>query len=64
MSVYKYAETIECFKKWLTFTKICVESVQIRSYFWSVFFCIWSEHGDLHSESPYSVRIQETMDQK
>ena len=25
----------------------CVESVQIRSYFWSVFSCIWTEYGDL-----------------
>ena len=32
----------------------CVKSVQIRSYFWSVF----------SSESPYSVRIQQNTDQK
>ena len=25
----------------------CVESVQIRSYFWSVFSCIWTEYWDL-----------------
>ena len=24
-----------------------VKSVQIRSYFWSVFSCIWTEYGDL-----------------
>ena len=25
----------------------CVKSVQIRSFFWSVFSCIWTEYGDL-----------------
>ena len=24
----------------------CVKSVQIRSFFWSVFSCIWTEYGD------------------
>ena len=28
----------------------CVTSVQIRSYFWSIFSCIWTEYGDLHSK--------------
>ena len=23
----------------------CVKSVQIRSFFWSVFSCIWTEYG-------------------
>ena len=41
-----------------------VKSIQIRSYFWSVFSCIRSEYGDLRSKSPYSVRIQEYTDQK
>ena len=39
-----------------------MKSVQIRSYFWYVFSCIWSEYRDLWSKSPYSVRIQENMD--
>ena len=42
----------------------CVKSVQIRSFFWSVFFCIRTEYGNLRSKSPYSVRIQENTDQK
>ena len=42
----------------------CVKSVQIRSYFWSVFSCIRIECGDLRSKSPYSIRIQENTDQK
>ena len=42
----------------------CVKSVQIRSFFWSVFSCIWTKYGDLRSESPYSVPIQENTDQK
>ena len=44
--------------------KLCVKSVQIRSYFWSVFSCIWTECGYLWSKSPYSFRIQENTDQK
>ena len=39
-----------------------MKSVQIRSFFWSVFSCIRIEYGDL--QSPYSDRIQENTDQK
>ena len=39
----------------------CVKSVQIRSYFWSVFSCIRTEYK---GKSPYSVRMQENTDQK
>ena len=42
----------------------CVKSVQIQSFFWSVFSCIRTEYGDLLRKSPYSVRIQENTDQK
>ena len=41
----------------------CVKSVQMRSFFYSVFPCIRTEYGDLWSRSPYSVRIQEITDQ-
>ena len=34
----------------------CVKSVQIRSFFWSVFSSIQTEYGDIRSISPYSVR--------
>ena len=44
-------------KKWH-----CVKSVQIRSYFWSIFSGIRTEYGDLRSKSPYSVQIQENKD--
>ena len=44
--------------------KHCVKSIQIRSYFWSLFSCIQNEYGDLLRKSPYSVRIQENTDQK
>ena len=30
----------------------CAKSVQIRSFFWSVFSCIRTEYGDLRSKSP------------
>ena len=42
----------------------CVKSVQIRSFFWSVFSCIRTEFGDLLLEPLYSVRIQDYTDQK
>ena len=46
------------------FVKHCMKSVQIRSFSWSIFSCIWTEYGDLRSSSPYSVRIREDTDQK
>ena len=42
----------------------CVKSVEIRSFFWSVFSHIRTEGGDLFGKSPYSVRIRENTDQK
>ena len=40
------------------------KSVQIGSYFWSVFSCIQTEYGEIQSISPYSVRMRENTDQK
>ena len=42
----------------------CVKSVQIRSLFSSVFYCIWSQYVDLLSKSPYSGQMQQNTDQK
>ena len=42
----------------------CVKSVQIPSFFSSVFYCIWSQYGDLLSKSLYSGQMQQNMDQK
>ena len=42
----------------------CVKSVQIRSFFWSVFSRIWTEYGEIRSISLYSVRMRENTDQK
>ena len=42
----------------------CMKSVQIRSFFWSVFYRIWTEYGDTRSISPYSVQMRENTDQK
>ena len=42
----------------------CVKTVQIRSFFWSVFSSTRTEYGYLQSKSPCSVRIQENKDQK
>ena len=41
-----------------------MKSVQIRSFFWSLFSRIWIEHGGLLRKSPCSVRIRENTDQK
>ena len=40
------------------------KSVQIRSYFWSVFSCIRTEYGEILRISPYSVRMWENTDQE
>ena len=42
----------------------CMKSVQIRSFFWSVFYCIWTEYGEILRISPYLVQMLENMDQK
>ena len=42
----------------------CVKSVQIRSFFWSVFFRIRTGYEDLRSKSPSSVQLRENTDQK
>ena len=42
----------------------CMKSIQIRSFFWSAFYCIRTEYGDLLRKSPYSVRLQENARSK
>ena len=42
----------------------CVKSVQIRSFFWSVFSPIRTEYRGLRSKYSYSVRMRENTDQK
>ena len=41
-----------------------VKSAQIRNFFWSVFSRIRTEYGQILRISPYSVRMQENMEQK
>ena len=41
-----------------------LKSVQIQSFFCSVFSCIRTEHGDLLPKSLYAVRIQENLTRK
>ena len=43
---------------------LCVKTVQVRNFFWSVFPCTLTEYGDLFLKSPYLARIQENTDQK
>ena len=42
----------------------CVKSVQIRSFFWSVFSCVRTEYRDLLLKSLYSFQVHENTDQK
>ena len=42
----------------------CVKSVQMRSFFWSVFSRIRTEYRDLLCKSPYSVRMRENKNQE
>ena len=42
----------------------CLKSIQIRSFFCSVFSCIWTEYGDLRTKYPISVEIEENADLK
>ena len=48
----------ECSRTFVT------KSVQIRSFFWSVFFRIRTEYGEILRISPYSVWMRENTDQK
>ena len=41
-----------------------VKSVQIRSFFWSLFSRIRTEYGNLLRKSPYSVRIRKIQTRK
>ena len=38
----------------------CAKSFQMRGFFWSVFYRIWTEYGDLRSK----VQIRENMNQE
>ena len=38
-------------------TRHCVKSVQIRSYFWSVFSCTRTKYGDLRSVHAMSLTL-------
>ena len=42
----------------------CVKSILMRSFFWSVFSCLWTEYGDLLCKPPYLFQIRENTDQK
>ena len=44
--------------------KHCMKSVQIRSFFWSVFSRIQTEYGEGLRIPPYLVQMQENTDQK
>ena len=45
--------------KWRTLRKKCPYS----ELFWSAFYRIWAEYGDIQIISPYSVQMRENADQ-
>ena len=45
---------------WLALRRKCPYS----EFFWSVFFCIWTEYGEIFRISRYLVQMWENMDQK
>ena len=49
---------------WINRLYHSVKSVQIRSFFWSVFSNIRTEYGEIPCISPYSVQMRENTDQK
>ena len=49
--------------KTLVLSHHCVKSVQIPSYFWSVFSRIRTEYGEIRSISLYLVQMREMADQ-
>ena len=59
-----FARIVYVFKSTLLTVLSSVVSVQIRSFFWSIFSRPRTEHGDLPSKSPYLTRVWENMDKK
>ena len=49
---------------WSETMKHCMKSVQIRSFFWSVFSCIQTEYRETLPVFPYSVRMRKNTNQK
>ena len=47
------------------FTRLCTlrEKCPYSGIFWSVFFRIWTEYGEMLRISPYSAQMRENMDQ-
>ena len=64
LPLYIYICICLCLCLWLFSCTHCMKSVQILSFFWSVFCSIQTKYGDLPRKSPYSVRILENTDQK
>ena len=46
------------------FTRLCTlrEKCPYSGFFWSVFFRIWTEYGEMLRISPYSAQMLENMD--
>ena len=57
MVVFKHQKIIKHEKR-------CVKRVPILSFFWSLFFRIWTGYGESQNKSLYSVQIRENTDQK
>ena len=49
--IFAFLFSVDCEIMTFLGTRHCVKSVQIRSYFWSVFSCLRTEYGDLRIHS-------------
>ena len=48
-AIIEFILAIKTFAKLYSGITHCAKSFQIPSFFWSVFFCTWSEYGDLQN---------------
>ena len=63
-TLHKYFEKSSGTFLFLSQNETLGEKYPLQTFFWSVFPHIRTENGDLYGKSPYSVRMQENMDQK
>ena len=61
---FEYSVKVYEFIAFIFYQVHCVKCVQIRSFFWSVYSRIRTEHLRIRRISPYSVRMRDNTDQK
>ena len=58
-----YRSIYSCLKNTHAELHLLCKKCPYSKLFWSAFFHIWTEYGDIRSISPYSVRMRENADQ-